>query len=244
MSLLKQIKTDDSIQTEKDSVGGGGLLNSGVYNFTIQNAYVIKADSEAIGVVVNLETEDKKRLKQTFWITSGKAKGGLNTYTDKKGETHYLPGFVMANALTLLTVGQEINELDTESKTISIYNYEAKGEVPTKVDMIMDLVGKQITAGVIKQTVDKTAKNDAGAYAPTGETREENEIDKFFRTSDKMTTAEIRAKAETATFVTTWTEKWTDKVKDKTSKVAGTAGAPKAAGAGASTPKPKQSLFG
>ena len=115
-----------------------------------------------------------------------------------------------------------------------MYSPDAKAEVPTKVDMLMDLVGQSIYAGVIKQLVDKTKKDEAtGVYHPTGESREENEIDKFFRARDKMTTAEIRAKATEATFATTWAEKFTDTVKDKTSKkgATGMSGAPKLNGA-------------
>ena len=54
-----------------------------------------------------------------------------------------------------------------------MYSKEAKAEVPTKVEMLVDLLGQAIIIGVIKQTVDKTVKNDAGVYVPNGETREE-----------------------------------------------------------------------
>lgn len=241
MSLLKTIKSDNTIENEKDSVGGGGVLESGLYPFKILSAYVTKAASEAIGIVLNFENADKKRLRQTVYITSGKAKGGTNYYTDKQGEKQYLPGYLMANSLALLTVGKEINELDTEDKVIPVYNTEAKKEIPTKVDMIMDLVGQEVLLGVLKQKVDKTAKDGAGNYVPTGETREENEIDKIFRASDRMTTAEIRANAEVAAFADTWATKWTGVTKDKSSKTGATPGMPKV---GAGTQKPGTSLFG
>jgi hypothetical protein len=90
----------------------------------------------------------------------------------------------MANSLCLLTLGKEISELTTEEKVLNIYSPDAKAEVPTKVQVLMDLLNQEILVGLIKQTVDKTAKDAAGAYQPTGETREENEIDKFFRARD------------------------------------------------------------
>lgn len=242
MSLLKTIKSDSSVENEKDSVGGGGVLESGLYPFKIVAAYVIKAASEAVGIVLNFENADKKRLRQTVYITSGKEKGCSNFYEDKKtGEKRYLPGFLMANSLALLTVGKEISDLDTEKRVVPVYNSEAKKEIPTEVDMIMELVGQEVLLGVLKQKVDKTTKDGAGKYVPTGETREENEIDKIFRASDRMTTAEIRGNAETAVFADTWSTKWAGVTKDKTSKVAGTPGMPKAAGG---TQKPATSLFG
>ena len=246
MSILANLTTDSSIANEKDSIGGGSrVIESGIYTFTIQHAYIGKSTGSAISLNLNLKTEDNKELKQQLWITSGTAKGGKNYYIDKNGDKQYLPGFVMANSLCLLTLGKEISELDTEQKVISLYNTEAKAEVPTKVDMLMDLIGKEITAAVFKQIVDKNKKNEStGAYEPTGETREENELDKFFRASDKKTTAEIRAQAEEATFVHTWEKKYAGQTRDKSKGAGGangTAGAPKAASVGAS--KPTSSLF-
>ena len=243
MSLLKTLATDPSIAEEKDSVGSGGPIDSGLYMAKIALAYVTKAASGAIGLVLNAKTESGREIRETLWMTSGTAKGGHNFYTDKNGEKKYLPGFLLANSLALLTVGKEIFELDTETKVVSVYSPEAKSEVPTKVDMIMELLGKDILIGVIKQTVDKTQKNDAGVYVPTGETREENTIDKLFRARDRMTTAEIRAQAEEAAFAATWEAKWAGKTRDKASKTAGAgvAGAPK--GASPAAKKPATSLF-
>lgn len=241
MSLLKKLTTDDSIQNEKDSIGGGGVVDSGLYKCTINHAYVTVASSGAIGIVFSFKTEEGKDIRQTVYVTSGTAKGGSNTYTDGKGNKQYLPGFLLAESIALLTTGQSINALDTEDKVVPVYNAEAKQEIPTKVPMIMDLLGKEILLGVIRQKVDKTQKDAAGNYVPTGETREENDIEKAFRASDRKTTSEIRAEAE-ANFVNTWSEKWTGKVKDKTSKTGATAGAPKPAAG--TTPKPTKSLFG
>lgn len=244
MSLLKNLTSDASIATEKDSVGSGGVVESGLYHSTIKLAYLIKSDGGAVGLVLNAMSQAGRELRQTLWMTSGTAKGGTNYYTDANGAKQYLPGFNLANSLALLTVGKEISDLDTETKVVNTYSKEAKAEVPTKVEMLVDLLGKDVIIGVIKQVVDKTQKNDAGAYVPTGETREENEFDKFFRAKDRMTTAEIRAEATEASFIETWETKWAGNTRNKAKGAGGatgTAGAPKAAGASAA--KPKQSLF-
>ena len=243
MNMLASLTTDSNIADEKDSVGGGGVLESGIYNCQIAMAYLSKAASGALGLVLTLKTEGGKDVRQTLWMTSGTAKGGKNYY-ERDGEKNYLPGFLHANSLALLTTGKEISALETETKVVNVYSAEAKAEVPTKVEVLMDLLGKDIIAGLIKQTVDKTKKNEAGVYEPTGETRDENEIDKLFRASDRMTTAEIRAQAETAAFIDTWSGKWTGQTKNKAKGASGTAGAPKAAGgAPAAAKKPTTSLF-
>jgi hypothetical protein len=242
MSLLATLSTDSSVTEEKDSVGSGGPLDSGLYKSTIALAYVTKSAGGAMGLVLNMKTEANREIRQTLWMTSGTAKGCKNYY-EKDGEKFYLPGFNHANSLALLTCGKEISELETETKVVNVYSAEAKSEVPTKVEMLMDLLGKEIIVGVIRQTVDKTKKNEAGVYEATGETRDENEIDKLFRAKDRMTTAEIRAQAETAGFIDTWDAKFTGTVKNKAKGAAGTAGAPKAAGAPAAAKKPTTSLF-
>src|SRR5271170_5746677 len=105
MSLLKNLSTDDSIFNEKDSVGNGGPVESGLYPATISLAYVTKAASEALGLVLVAKTASGRDVKQTLWMSSGKEKGGKNYY-EKDGQKHYLPGFLIANSLALLTVGK------------------------------------------------------------------------------------------------------------------------------------------
>lgn len=240
MSLLSNLSTDEKIASEKDSVGGGSyLLESGCYNASVAMAYITKSKGGALGLVLTLKTTEGKEVRQTLWMTSGTDKGCKNYY-EKDGEKFYLPGFNHANSLALLTVGKEISQLDTETKVVNVYSPEAKAEVPTKVEVVMDLLGKDIIVGVIKQIVDKNVKDASGAYVPSGETREENEIDKLFRARDRMTTAEIRAQATEAKFIDTWIEKWAGKTRDKSKGTSGTAGAPKAA---AAAKKPTTSLF-
>lgn len=233
MSLLKNLTSDSTIAGEKDSLGGSRVLNSGLYLFTITLAYIQVATSGALGLVLGLKAPGGE-VRQTLWMSSGKDKGGKNYY-EKDGEKHYLPGYLLANSLALLTTGKEISELDTEKKVVKVYSAEAKGEVPTQVDMITDLLGKEILGGLVKQLVDKTKKNETtGKYDPTGETREENELDKFFRARDRMTVAEIRGQATEAGFAASWEAKWTGLTRDKSTKKsgAGTPGSPLAGGRG------------
>jgi len=241
MSSLKSFTSDESIANERDSVGGGGVLESGLYPATIKLAYITKSSGGATGVVLQAETDQGRKIGETIYISSGTAKGCKNYY-EKDGQKHYLPGFLIAQSIALLAAGKELADLDTEQKVAKIYDFDAKAEVPTKVEMIMDLINKPILLGVIKQTVDKNVKQ-GDVYVPSGETRDVNTIDKAFRASDRMTTAEIRAQATEATFADTWAKKWTGVVQDKSTKTAGVAGAPKGAAAAGGTAKPKSSLF-
>jgi hypothetical protein len=253
MSLLASLKTDDNVQQETDSVGGGYILESGMYPLTVTMAYLQKSAGGALGLFLHFKSDDGKELRETLWVTSGDTKGNKPYYENRQGEKAYLPGFNMANSLCLLTVGKELGELTPEDKVIKVYSPEAKAEVPTQVPVLMELLNQRVLGAVMKQLVDKQAKGSDGAYHPTGETRESNEIDKFFREKDQLTTSEIRAGATEPGFIKTWKEKWAGVTRDKTDKnavkAAGIAGAPKVSplfggGAAITTQKPTQSLFG
>lgn len=243
MSLLTNLTTDSTIADEKDILGGGGPVDSGLYTHTISLAYLMKSAGGAVGMVLNLKDSANREVRQTLWMSSGTAKGGKNFY-ERNGERNYLPGFVLANSLCLLTVGKEIHQMDTETKVVNVYSYDAKAEVPTKVEMVMDLLGQEILTGLIKQTVDKNVKDASGNYVASGETRDENEIDKFFRATDRMTTAEIRARADKAAFADAWEQQWAGKTRERAKRAAaaGVAGIPSGVMAGA-TKKPTTSLF-
>jgi hypothetical protein len=252
MSLLKGLHKGAPISAptvERDSVGGGGQVESGIYGAEITMAYLQKSAVKngkggALGVFLTFKTDEGKQVKQTIYIQSGVDKGEKATYTNKNGEEEYLPGYLLMNSLTCLTIGKELHEeLDEEEKAVKIYNFEAKADVATKVPVLTELIGQKVKIGVVKQTVSKK-KLEGGVYVTTGETRDENEIIKFFRYDDNMTTAEIIAEKTEATFYKDWLAKFEGKTLDKTEKPAG--GAPTAAGAPAAKPaatKPASSLF-
>lgn len=227
MSILGTLTTDKAIKEDGDRLGGFTPLESNLYDLNISLAYVTSAPSKAMALNLLFETAEGKTLRQQWWMTSGDAKGRKNFYINPKtNEKHYLPGFNMANALCLLTVAKEIGAMITEPKVINLYDHNQKKEVPTKVEMITELLGQSITAGVIKQIVDKNTKDAAsGLYVATGETRVENEVDKLFRMRDGLTVTEIRAKVPSS-FKEQWVKKWAGETLDKSTSKSIAAGAP------------------
>ena len=229
--MFDNLKTDNDIQEQGDSLGGARVLDSGLYDMVIDIAYFDKSSGGAMSMNF-VFTDGSTEVKQTVWITSGDAKGNKNFYTDSSGTKQYLPGFNIANAICLLTVGKELADVasTTEKKVIKLYNYTEKKELPTEVTMATELLGKPITIGLIKQIVDKNVKDASGNYVPSGDTREENEVDRVFRQSDKMTVAEIKAKEDSVSFYEAWSSKWNGQVRDKSTKVdtGAVAGAPAA----------------
>ena len=242
MNLFENVATAENVVEEKDSVGGFGPLESGVYAMKVAMAYLLTSKKGAVGVALQLEGSNGEKLRQTIYVTSGADKGCKTFYT-KDGEQHALPGFSLMNSLALLGAGEEILKLPQEEKLVNVYNFDTKKEEPTKVPVLMDLLDKEVLVAVQKQTVDKTVLS-GGEYLPTGEFRDVNEIDKVFRARDGMTVAEIRAGAEEATFIETWKAKWTGVTRDRRSKDgAKVATGSLTAGGSTAAKKPTQSLF-
>lgn len=247
MSLLKGLKKDIAAPTtEKDTLGGVQLLDSNVYGATITMAYGQKSTGGALGIFLTFKTDEGKEINQTIYVTGGDAKGNSPTYKDKDGNEHYLPGYLQVNGLCLLTVGKELSDIEDEEKTISVWDSTAKAKVLKKMPVMTELIGQRIKIGVLRQTESKQEKNEANVYVPTTDTREVNEINKFFRDEDSLTVAEIEAQATEPKFMADWLEKFKGKTLDKTSKDAkAPSGKPApAAGGAASAPKPASSLFG
>lgn len=244
MSLLKKLKTNVQGAVDEKDVIAGGVIESGLYPAKITMAYLKTSDTGAVGLTTHYKTESGQVIRDTNYITSGTAKGCSNTYKDKDGKEQYLPGYNSANSLSRLITGKDIGDLDSEEKLVNVYNFDAKAEVPTKVEVLMELLNKDVLLGIFKQETEKTVKNEKGEYVGTGEFRTENVIDKFFDHDSRMTSSEMKAKAEKAVFVETWSDKWIGKTnvqKAKKSGSNGTAGAPQSSGS--TSTKPKESLF-
>lgn len=240
MSFLDSAEYEAGNAVEKDVVGGGfKSLPSGIYGFDVLLAYCGKSKGGAKFVQLELKEVDTDN-KRRFTIYVSNKEGSIKYKNKKTGALEYLPGFLTIDSLCLLTVGKPLVQLQAqiEKKTINLYNFDLKREVPTEVDMLMPLIGQRIKAGILETIENKSAKNpSSGVYEPTNEKRTINEIDKFFRDRDDKTVGEIVGKKEKAEFIETWKAKWDGVPNDKYKAVAqaGNSGVPGGAFAGAGT---------
>ena len=82
--------------------------------------------------------------------------------------------------------------MDVEELTVKLYDFDAKRELPQAVDCFSELHGEKIQIALQRQTVDKTALDqNTGKYEPTGETRDQNEIIKFFPENKLITISDV-----------------------------------------------------
>ncbi len=228
LDILK-LGADVTQEVEKDTLGGGGALETDLYAFTIKAAYFDFAKSKAMSVNLMLETDNGRRLRVTEYITSGEAKG-CKPYYEKDGKKFPLPGYSKMSTLCQLVTGKTIDQLNAEDKILKLYDFEARKETNQSKKVITELSGQPIKAGVFKIIEDKKSKV-GNEYVPTGETREVNEVGKFFSAEGK--TIEEVTGGKDATFAEEWVKAHQGKTKDKSTKVAATAGAPTLGNVGA-----------
>ena len=175
---------------DEDYVPSGGVFDTDIYQAKIKTAYIGKAQaSEARNVTLLLDIGGRE-LRSQVWVSN---KTGDVTYTDKKTkEVKNLPGYNQINALALLVAGKNLGDLATEDLVVKIYDFDAKKELPQSVTCFTELHGELVNVAVQRQTVDKTKKNDnTGDYESTGETRDQNEIVKFFAGDKLVTISEV-----------------------------------------------------
>lgn len=189
-NIFAKKKPAAKAEVEDDYVGGGGVLDTDIYPAEIKYAYIGKAaNSEARNLTLCLKINGMDITRQIWMIN----RDGEVTYQDKKTkEMKNLPGFNQVNGLCMLLVSKEVGNMDVEEKTLSLYDYESKKEVPQAVDCFVELHGLKLQVAVQRQTVDKTEKNEStGDYEPTGETRDINEFIKFFPEDRLVTISEV-----------------------------------------------------
>ena len=221
----------DDIKLKETSLGGGSYLwDSGVYKTIVDMAYFDQSKGGAHSLNVTLLGEDGKKLKQTIWFTNRKEEVH---FINQKGEKDYLPGYTLANNLALIITGEDINEAfeNSEKKMVNVYDFNEKKEKPTEKSVATSLLGKQIKAAVLKQTVNKRVNDGSGNYVDSAETRDENQLKEFYFSDSDLTVVEKAKDATEPLMMPKWAERNTGKTLNRVKEVTGsTSAAAKPAG--------------
>lgn len=251
MSIFSNL-TNDGLEESQDRLGGFAPLDTNVYTGTIKALYAGKADSGALSLNL-IATFDNKEYRETFWITNKKGENFFLNKDDKSKKVP-LPGFTIADDLVLMATGKPLSQAVTEERTIKLYDFEAKKELPKGVDMLVEAIGQPISVGILRVLENKTERQGTGAdaeYVAVADTREINVIDKVYHPEGKFTVAEGRAaeaanKDPEAKFQEAWLERNKGITRDKRTIKDGAAGGERKAApkAGETAAAPRKSLFG
>lgn len=243
MSVFKNLTTDGLEETE-DRLGGYSPFDSDIYIGKVKLAYTGTSSGGAMFIALNLATEDGREYQETVYVTN---RQGENFYLHPQNRSKKvpLPGFTVIDDLCLVTTGAPLSEQPTEQKTVKLYDFEEKKEVPKVVDVLVELLEKDVAVGILQNTVDRM-KKEGNDYVPTGETRQENVIDKVFHPELKLTVAEARNGLTEPKFWDSWLERNQGQIRDRTSKDSGggSKGKPPTPTAGGTGRAPRESLFG
>lgn len=230
--------SNDGLEEQKDTLGGFASLDSDVYPGVIKIAFAGKSAKGAHNVTFHFDLDGREH-RETIYVTN---RDGQNWYPNKKDASKKmpLPGFTTANNIALLATGFALADLAVEERVIKLWDKDAGAEVNTKVNAFVDMAGKPIKLGILKQIVDKNVDDGTGNYVPSGETREENVIDQVFHGETGRTVNEVKGgQVQTGEFIDKWLAKNKGETRDRSTKDAGKTGRPGAGAAGA----PK-SMFG
>lgn len=249
MSLFSKLKST-GLEESQDRLGGYSPLETDIYTGVIKAFYLGQSSQGATSITVVFDTQGKE-YRETLYVTN---KNGENYFMNKDDKTKKvpLPGFTVADDICLMSTGLPLADLEdtVEEKIVKIYDYEAKKEVNTAVQMIMGVVGQTVSLGIVKQTVNKKEKDANGEYQPLAESRDENVIDKAYHTETKLTASEYRAEKTAGEFWDAWLERNKGETRDRRTIKDGAGGqtrgaAPKAKGAGeGDAPPARKALFG
>jgi len=240
--------TTDGLEKAEDRLGGFKVFESNAYTGTIKAAYGGRsARSKAQSVTVILDT-DSGEYRETFWVTNSEDK---NYFLNKNDQTKKvpLPGFVCIDDLCLVTTDKPLAAQATEEKVMKVWDPDTKKEVPKAVPMLVELLGKQVTFGIVKELVNKRAQDSAGKYVEIADSIEQNSTDKVFHYPSNMTVVEARQQMTAAVFFGAWLEKNRGNTRDRRSikdganGQSGKSGKPGAPPKAGETPPKTPSLF-
>lgn len=229
--------SNQGLEETQDTLGGFSSLDSDVYAGVIKIAFAGKSKGGAHSVTFHVDLNGRE-YRETLYVTN---RNGENWYPNKRDPSKKmpLPGFTTANNIALLATGFDLANLAVEERVIKLWDKDANGEVNTKVQAFVDMAGKPIKLGILKQIVDKNVDDGQGNYVPSGETREENVIDAVFHADTDRTVNEVKAGAAVGEFIAKWEAKNKGETRDRSTKDTAKTGRPGAAQGGAS-----KSMFG
>lgn len=248
MSFFSNL-SNDGLEQAEDRIGGGfQALDTDVYTGTIKMAYAGQAQSGARNVTLLVDI-DGKDYRETIYITN---RNGENFFLNKQDTSKKvpLPGFTTIDDICLVATGAPLCDQKVEDKLVNVWDRDAKKELPKSMPVLVDLLGKQVSLGIVKQTVNVSEKQ-GDDYVATEKERDENLIDKVFDVETKLTVVEARNGLEAGVFWTSWLERNKGQTRDKrtfgkdggaqSGRPGRAAGAPPQAG---NSNGPAKSLFG
>lgn len=201
------------VEAEKDRDAlGGGAIESGVYKGIIDMLFIDTFPSGAQKFNIHFK-HDGRVTKYDFCISTRPQADGNVRYTyPKGGKDNPLPGYSEMDRFFVALTGSITAQQSNQLKTVNIFNYKEKKEVPTEVTVFTDCIGKELAVGILSIKEEGTlAQSQDSAHPPysegTGKLYNKNKFDKYFDAKSGLTTTEKQAGATEPAFLDKWKKK-------------------------------------
>lgn len=218
MSIFgQQIIKDASIEESTEFSGGSSLLPSDVYKAEILQAYMTQVPSQQGGTnynwnwklkVTKQDGSTQEMSQNNIFIAKDRGQG-IVYYYEKDGKKTEYPAFSALNRHLKTLVGQDLFTAPSEQRTLPVYNFDTKSEVPTQVTVIPALLGQTAVFGIIETHENK--RSDETKVVKF------NTIEKCWKlvNGQPLTAKEIEAGMTTAADVYVWKEANNGRINDR-----------------------------
>jgi hypothetical protein len=216
-------KDDSIVDDTRDAspVKRNWIKDAGVYPAVIDLAYTKYGQNGAKLLVVHFKEdipEGAVTIRHTYVCT----KNNGDRFIYSNGQKRYLRGWSEAEHLCQLSAKKGLLDVEFEEKTIELYDFDAGSNMPTKVPVCMDLLGKKVQIAIKKIRKNKRRKEGAD-WIETSDEKLSNELVKVFDTSGR-TFHEAKGGMPP-----TWREQWVKENAGKLEDYYNPIGAPPAA---------------
>lgn len=190
-----------------------------IYICKIKNAYLTESQQEdSESQMVNLEVDfienfNGDELSNTYSERLVICNRDGDAFYVKNGQNIPMPGFVIIDDICQILTEEGITEQDTEIGKVKIRDYDSGQDIPTKVEILADLVGEEIALAIQHRRENKRERSSDGSYQPTPEPVERNTIVHAFSAEDFATLREIEDDKEPE-FAEKWINKYQGKIND------------------------------
>lgn len=210
MSLFKNLTAEGHEETQ-DRLGGFSRLETDVYAGKIKVAYAGASVRGAKNVTLILALANGQEYRETIYITNAK---GENFWINEDKKRVSLPGFTTIDDLCQVTTDKPLCDQDSDEKVVNVWDPDQKKEMPKSVPVLTELTGKDVLVAVQKVLRNKSVK-EGDEYVPTAETVEENNIEKVFHPTLRVTVVEAKKGETQGQFIESWIERNKGKTRDK-----------------------------
>lgn len=192
---LNGVKSNEFEEGKTSSV-----LDTGLYQGLLKYVYLTEAKT---GTVIANAVIEINGMSKTFpmYITYKENKSPVKTVN---GKPQTIPGYKQLNSLLYCACGKTFDQCTQEDKSIAIYDWDQKKEVPTMVPCIIDSMNTKIGVGIKKINKHKQAKVN-NIYVPTTETYLTNEVDRYYTVDGYL--ASEKASGSEPKYAVSWKEK-------------------------------------